>query len=298
MAKTCVLVVDDEPISLELLIENLEDEGYETVAAEGGERAWQLIQEAPERFDVILLDRMMPDIDGIEVLHRIRRLSTMMNTPVIMQTARSTDAEVSEGLHAGAYYYLTKPFSAVTLLAIVAAATKERRQRQELLKEAEQTAATLSCLERAAFRFRTPHEARSLASLMANATQEPGRIALGLSELLLNAIEHGNLAITYDEKSELIKDERLHEEIARRLQLPEFADRHVLLTYQRSPQGDVFTVEDQGAGFDWRNYIEMRPERAFHTHGRGIAMAKMLSFDTLDYQGAGNVVVATVVTRK
>ena len=61
-----------------------------------------------------------------------------------------------------------------------------------------------------------------------------------------------------------------------------------------SPQAIVFTITDQGEGFDWQKFMQFDPERAFDPNGRGIAMAKAMSFSSLCYQGKGNVVVASV----
>ncbi len=294
MASTCVLVIEDEPINRELLTENLSDEGYAVVAAEDGTTAWALIEAAPSRFDVILLDRMMPDMDGIELLRRIRTRSELDRTPVVMQTARSADEDIAEGLRAGAYYYLTKPFSADTLLAIVAAAAREREQQLSLARATQQTAELLRYLRRGEFRFRTPAEARDLATLAANAAPDAGRVVLGLSELLLNAVEHGNLALSYDEKSALLQSDGLHEELARRLTLPAFANRYATLEIERAADEIRFLIRDQGAGFAWERYLDITPERAFDTHGRGIAMARMISFDRIEYRGCGNEVLAAV----
>ena len=135
MTKTCVLVVDDEPIGREVMAENLMDEGYEVVEADSGESAWTAIDATPQRFDAILLDRLMPDMDGIEILRRVKNRPEMMSVPVIMQTGMAADADVLEGLKAGAYYYLTKPFAAETLLAIVAAAVRDYRSHLALEEE-------------------------------------------------------------------------------------------------------------------------------------------------------------------
>lgn len=294
MSKICVLIVEDEPISRETLTENLNEEGYETVCAASGEAAWDLIVATPERFEVILLDRMMPDIDGIEILRRVKSHPRLLHTPVIMQTSMAADADVVEGLRAGAYYYLIKPFSAETLLAIVAAAANDYREHQELQAEARQSGRILYCLQHARFSFRTPEEARGIATLLANAAPDPGRVVLGLSELMLNAVEHGSLAIGYGQKTRLIGEDRLPEEIARRLVLPEYADMRVEVEFERTAEEVRFLIRDQGAGFDWRAYLEMSPERAFHTHGRGIAMSRLLSFDRVEYRGRGNEVLAAV----
>ena len=294
MAQTCVLVVDDEPIGRETLVENLSIEGYRVIEADSGESAWRLIDAMPGQFDAILLDRMMPDMDGIEILRRVKRRPDMMHVPVIMQTGMTADADVLEGLQAGAYYYLTKPFSADTLLAIMAAATRDFRGHKALEEEVKQQGSTLACLAEARFFYRTPDEARNLATLVANAAPEPGRVVLGLSELLLNAIEHGNLGIGYARKSQLIEEGSLHSEIERLLQLPELGARRAELVIRRSESELSFHITDQGDGFDWHNYLEMSPERAFDTHGRGIAMSRMISFDRIEYLGAGNEVEAVI----
>ncbi|MCL2635883.1 MAG: response regulator [Betaproteobacteria bacterium] len=294
MGQNCILVVDDEPIGREILVENLAAKGYRVIEAATGEAAWKLIDATPECFEAILLDRMMPDMDGIEILRRVKQRDDMRYVPVIMQTGMSAGADVFEGLQAGAYYYLTKPFSAETLLAIVAAATGDFRDHRELEQEVERQGDTLSCLTEARFVYRTRDEARSLATLLAKAAPQPAQVVLGLSELMLNAVEHGNLAIGYQEKSQLIKIGRLHQEIASRLDDPRFAGRQAEIEVRRVADELRFLIRDQGAGFDWRGYLEMCPERAFDTHGRGIAMSRLLSFDRLEYRGCGNEVEAAI----
>lgn len=289
-----VLIVDDEPINLEALTEILQDEGYETRGAENGTDAWRLLSEDSGDFDVVVLDRMMPDMDGIEVLRRIKAQADMVHMPVIMQTSMATDEAIAEGLQAGAYYYLTKPFAADTLVAIVAAAVRDHQNFLDLQREVRQATRTLACLAQAEFSFRTTDEARDIATLLAQVAPDPGRVVLGLSELMLNAVEHGNLGLTYQDKSRLGVGEPLAEEIERRLANPDFADKRATITFQRMPDELRFLIRDQGQGFDWQQYLEMSPERAFDTHGRGIAMSKLLSFDDLTYRGCGNEVEGIV----
>lgn len=294
MSKACILVVDDEPISLDTMVENLVEEGYEVVSATSGGEAWQRIESEAGRFDTILLDRMMPDMDGIEVLRRVKSQPGMLHLPVIMQTGMTADSDVAEGLRAGAFYYLTKPFSAETLLAIVSAAVRDHQGYLGLQREAEQLGRSLACLQSGKFQFCSPEEARNLATLAANVAPDAGRVVLGLSELMLNAIEHGNLAIGYEEKSRLIERGELMDEIRRRLDSDQFGGRLAELHIERTANEISYLVRDQGSGFDWHNYLEMNPERAFDTHGRGIAMSRLLSFDRLEYRGRGNEVMAVV----
>lgn len=111
-----VLVVDDEPRFLRMISFNLESEGYRVTTASSGEEALALF----ERHDhsLVLLDVMLPGIDGFEVCRRLREMSTR---PIIMLTARGADDEKVKGLQLGADDYVTKPFSAAELVARVQA---------------------------------------------------------------------------------------------------------------------------------------------------------------------------------
>lgn len=290
-----ILVAEDEPINLEALTEILTDAGYEVEAVGNAGAAWHALSSEPARFDLVLLDRMMPDMDGIEVLRRMKQRPEMLHLPVIMQTSLGGDEAVAEGLKAGAYYYLTKPFAADTLLAIVGAAIQDFQDYRDLERSARRTGQALICLAHARFEFRTPDEARDISTLIAQVAPDPGRVVLGLSELTLNAVEHGNLGLSYEDKSRLGVGEPLVAEIARRLAMPEFSARRATIEFRRTAGELVFVIRDEGSGFDWRRYLEMSPERAFDTHGRGIAMSRMLSFDRLEYHGCGNEVEAAVL---
>jgi len=292
-----VLVVDDEPLNLELLVENLEFEGYVVTGVGCGEEAWRVISEHPDGFDVILLDRLMPDMDGIEILRRLKGRPSTSQASVIMQTSLSSDEDIVEGLKEGAYYYLTKPFTSQALLAIVGAAARDRYGYRQLQLDAQRAVRTLAHLTQAEFSFRTPEEAWDIAALVSKATPNPERTVNGLSELMLNAVEHGNLGVTYAEKSQLMMDGTWREEIRRRLALPENAAKTATLDFRHGDDAIQFRIRDQGLGFDWRDFLELKPERAFHLHGRGIALSRQMWFDRLEYLGCGNEVLAFIQTK-
>lgn len=294
MSKPFILVVEDEPLNREVLLDTLQENGYDTTVTGTGAEAWQQIVEHHDRLDAILLDRLLPDMDALSLLIKLKADATMTYVPVIMQTSLSSDDEVAAGLKAGAYYYLTKPFPPSTLLSIVRSAVQDRRDYLDLQQSLHQARSILKHLNQAEFWFRTLSEARDLATLVAHAAPEPERVVLGLTELMLNAVEHGNLAISYVEKSALIAANRLDEEIDARLRSPDYAHRIARLRVERSPARVQFTIRDEGMGFDWRPYIEMSPARAFDTHGRGIAMSKLLSFDHLEFRGCGNEVTCSI----
>ncbi len=292
---TNLLVVDDDSFYLEVLCESLQEMGYVTETANNGQHAWDILTESAGRFDAVLLDRMMPVMDGMELLTRIRADAELQALPVIMQTTMSEKEEILQGLKAGAHYYLIKPFEKDQLLAIVKTAVQDYQRIQSMQQETTKTIQTLALMNQGSFTFRSLQEGRDLVMLISRAFPAASKIVMGLSELVINAVEHGNLSIGYDDKSRLNKQGIWEQEVARRLGLPENADKVVKLTFERNEQEVKFQIEDQGQGFNWEKYLEISPERAFDTHGRGIAMAKLISFDHLEYRGNGSQVVATVL---
>ena len=116
MRKRLILVVDDEPPILRLVKAKLKVDGYEVLTASRGEEALRVLED--EVPDLVVLDVMMPDMDGFETLRRIREHSQV---PVVMLTARGSDADKLKGLQSGADDYVTKPFNPDELEARIAA---------------------------------------------------------------------------------------------------------------------------------------------------------------------------------
>jgi DNA-binding response OmpR family regulator len=293
-----ILIVDDEPFNLEIIGEYFEGSGYNLSFFAAGEAAWEALEAPDAGFELAILDRMMPGLDGISLLKRIKADSRFATLPVIMQTAASSPEQIREGLQAGAYYYLTKPYERDSLLSIVRASLDDASMKADLRQRLQDHEDALQLLREGRFELRTVEEASQLASFLARATARPDGAVLGLSELLINGVEHGNLGITYAEKGELRRLDQWHEEVERRTRLTEHAGKRVRVELSRQHNGLTIRISDDGQGFDWQKYLEFDPERAFDPNGRGIAMARLTSFDKLDYQGNGNTVVVTVLDSK
>ena len=293
--KTRILAVDDEALNLEILLEYFADEcALSLETADGGEAAWALLQNPENDYKAILLDRMMPGLDGIGLLKRIKGDARLAGIPVIMQTAANSAAQIREGLEAGAYYYLTKPYRRDNLLAIVQAALIDAEARDALRLQLHSHINSLQFLKQAEFSIRTVDEASQLASFIARACPNAEMVVMGISELLINAVEHGNLGLSYAEKSSLKRDDCWRPEIDRRAALATNIEKEVKLQFERDERSITLRVIDQGNGFDWQSFLEIEPERAFDPNGRGIALARLLSFSTLIYEGGGNTAVATI----
>lgn len=289
-----VLVVDDEPFNLEILLEYLEETSYQTEVARDGLEAWEKLEAHPDHYDIVLLDRMMPRMDGLEVLRRIKKDPQMQAIPVILQTALAGKQEITEGLAAGAYYYLTKPFEEGMLLSVLGTAAEDHERYRRIQDQSAAAGRTLGMLQNGEFWFKTVAEARDLAGVLANAFPDPRRVVIGLSELLLNAVEHGNLGISYGDKSRLKENHLWENEVERRLKDPRYADRRVIVNFGRDGDRLWLRIVDEGEGFDWQQYVDITPDRVFDSHGRGIAMARLLSFDAVKYCGTGNAVEVTI----
>lgn len=294
MSGNHVLVVDDEAINLMLIEDFLEQEQLALEPFSDPLAAWARMSAPGSDFSLVILDRMMPGMDGMEFLHRVKGDGRFADVPVIMQTAASAPEQVREGLEAGAYYYLTKPYAPEALISIVRAALEDRRARASLRTRAARLEEAQKLLRGAEYAFATLEDVACLVPVLAAMCPDPDRVAPGLSDLMVNAVEHGNLGISYREKSLLKWDGDWEAEIRRRLDLPQFRGRQATIRVEHGAEAISFRIVDQGDGFDWQKFLEFDPERAFDPNGRGIAMARLTSFASLAYEGRGNIVTATV----
>jgi len=126
-----ILVVDDEEDILELVRFNLNREGYQVDGALNGEEALKKARRSP--FDLIVLDLMLPGIDGLEVAKSLKKDSKTQHIPIVMLTAKGEESDVVTGLELGADDYITKPFSPKILLARIRAVL--RRKASEISDE-------------------------------------------------------------------------------------------------------------------------------------------------------------------
>ena len=125
MAKEKILVVDDEEDIVELVRYNLSREGYQTLIAETGEKALRLAR--TEKPDLIVLDLMLPGMDGLEVTRAIKGDAELRRIPIVMLTAKDGEPDIVAGLELGADDYIVKPFSTRVLVARARAALRRWR---------------------------------------------------------------------------------------------------------------------------------------------------------------------------
>ncbi len=226
MNKQTVLVVDDEPRYVRLLRANLESVGFRVVSAPDGISAIQKAEtEAP---DLVILDLMLPDMDGYEVCRSIREFSTV---PIIMLTARREQADKIRGLDKGADDYITKPFDAEELLA---------RVRAQLRRSALAPAA------------RHHHVPLTLGDLSIDFDQH--RVTVGGAEVSLSPTEYRLLSQLASHAGKVL----VQEELLKLVWGPEYVDEpEVLRVYVRrlrqkiedDPSTPKYIITKQGVGY-------------------------------------------------
>ena len=294
--KPWVLLVDDEAFNLEILDELLGDYGYQTDTAENGREACEMLTANPDKYAVVLLDRMMPEMDGMEVTKFINQHPRLRKIPIVMQSAKAAKQDIEKGLNAGVLYYLTKPFGKNELLSIVDNAAQYFADYQVLLEDLGNHQHSSELPESA--ELNTIEDARRYALSHSLLASDPEKVVMGLYELLINAIEHGNLGIGYKLKSSLNNTAGWMEEVENRMRLSENENKKVKVSYQIDEGDLIFKIPDEGAGFNYKDFLEISTSRSLNMTGRGIAVAKVLCFDSLEFVDPGNqVIVKTQVAK-
>jgi anti-sigma regulatory factor (Ser/Thr protein kinase) len=204
----------------------------------------------------------------------------------ILVTANTSEFSLAD-------FTLDEAVSAETICSIVTATCGFREREASLLLDIENQKHAAKTISSSQFEYRNLDEARSLATMLARACPESDLAEVGLLELLVNAVEHGNLGILNDEKQELLMAGDWRAEVERRLVDPKYRDRRVRVRMTRTPECITIVVEDEGDGFDYSGFLT-KVEEGEEYSGLGISMALGLSFSSMTYSGRGNVVTVEV----
>ena len=266
-----ILVAEDleeNRFALNRLLKKSEFKGQYTFANDGQE-ARDLLEQNSEKYTIALLDRMMPRMNGLEVLQFMKSEKQFRDIPVIFQSAMAQIDDISEGLSAGAYYYITKPYpTRDTFTSIIRLAIDDYLNISSIQKDVQAACTEEQSRDDFTFQFKTLAELRQATIRIACACPDPHKATMGIFELLQNAVEHGNAGITYDEKTHLNETGKWEQEVSDRLALPDNAQKCVSVEVLHEPNQMRIIIKDEGDGFNFAEYLKMSPERAFDNHGR------------------------------
>lgn len=285
-----VLIVEDEAIIREVIEETLRRAGYETQSAANGALGLKAFKEfQPE---VILSDINMPVMDGLEMLEKIRKIDA--NSLFIIVSSLDTPKYTLQALRLKANDYLVKPFSSkvvLTLLEKYSCILANRTKNREVLGMIYNLTIGMKIGNRLDLVWKVVDRLMLETEHLFSPSDRFG-VHLGLVEILTNAIEHGNLEITYGEKSHAMEGSpyQWNDLVDGRCLAPEFADRLVDLEFHMTKDRCEWLITDQGPGFDWKNIPDPNDANSLISlHGRGIMLAT-LQFDEVTFIGRGNQV--------
>ncbi|MGQ9631963.1 MAG: response regulator [bacterium] len=258
-----LLVVDDDENIAALIKIGLESEGYEVDVAYDGQSALEKVHSNP-RYDLIVLDLMMPGLDGYEVCKELKTQREYNPIPILMLTAKRSEEDRIQGLRVGADGYMTKPFDLADLSRTVGELVLEREEMMKSRGIRERVSLSISS-EIAYLR-----QVNQLVSKLYSSTDldEDDIVALdlALNEIGSNAIIHGN---------------RLD------------PNKIVEISYTMYEDRIELRIRDEGLGFEPDSVPDpTSDERLYSPSGRGIYMIRKL-MDDVKYLGSGNEVVMT-----
>ncbi len=290
-----VLIVDDEQSILDAMAEAIAMMDYSVITACNADEAWKKFEE--EKPDVVVTDVRMPHRDGLSLTSQIKAVHPFC--PVIVVTGFGSEQAAVAALKAGASDYLVKPFELSTLRHAVERACSLNREKWAeecvipVVVDVQNTIAIDNFPEMlggvVSMALRTLTGCLSDKQLLG--------IRVALQELLINAIEHGNLNISPQEKNDALNKDTYDQLLEARREMPEFSQRRVQLSLSHHVRKGivVFRVVDEGKGFDWETMLErdvnQLPQKA--GSGRGIFLVRTL-IPNVRYHGNGNEVSLTL----
>ena len=291
--KARVLIVDDQDILRSLLVKFMVRAGFEPIEAPNGRKAVELYRIS--RPEVVLSDIMMPEMDGLTLLHEIKNVDR--DAVVILMTGYGNEDILLEALRGGAVNFFKKPFDFTEIIEVVRSVVRHREEvdttpfySPHLVEESKRFEIT------AADSYVQPI-INQIALQVAGIVPETEIINLkiGIEEMIKNAAEHGNLGISFEEKNKALETGSFGELLQSKLSLGKNSRKKIVVSSSLDPGGLTVVIRDEGEGFDWRSLPELSAETLLRCNGRGIFLTKIY-YDEVRYNEAGNEV--TLVKRR
>jgi len=283
-----VLVVEDDESVRHFLNDVAVMEGHEATMAENGLAGLSACKQFEP--DLIISDIEMPRMNGLEMLEKIRRFDN--ESIVVMITGHGSEDYAIQALRLGAHNYLKKPVHHGELTGLL-------KKYQSVVANRTIVGAVPGKTIRREFTMQFDNNLdaadKIVDHLVLQAADRLSRkdrlgIHLGLLELLANAMEHGNLKITYDEKARALENNTLQELRDQRSSDPSLSNRRVTVDFKSDETGCQWIISDEGEGFDWKSVPDpLNPVHMTSHNGRGIIISRR-HFDEFEYIGKGNVV--------
>jgi DNA-binding response OmpR family regulator len=296
--KTSILLVDDEPLVREELGGFLEDEGYLVITAKDGEEGLEAFRQHHPH--MVITDARMPRREGLDLARAI--LQENAHVPITMITGHGSESMAIAALRLGMTDFIKKPVQITDLLAALERMKGSVRQAFERTELGAVLPGKVRLISRTQ-RYELDNDITAIPRFVQiliddvvagiDSRRRDG-FQLALREIILNAVEHGNLEVSYSEKTEATEMGTLDQLLRERLAVPYLAQRKVSVSATRTQDDVEVIVQDEGKGFDWRKLPDPTdPANLLLSHGRGVLLAN-LSVDSLRFSDKGNKVTLVI----
>ncbi len=286
-----ILFVEDDAFNTAITKRLLEKNNYHVMAVQNGKEALDYLRDPSNRADIILLDYFMPVMDGLTFMNEYNQGHFSKHVPVIMITGTTSSVDIEKAIKSGIYYYLNKPIQENILLSLIEQATVNYKKHCELREIASQQYDLKAMLRTISLEGKSFGEMRSISRFLSGFYPDPQKAIVGIYEMLVNAVEHGSMEIDFTLKKQLLDNMCWDQEINKRQSISPYKERSIKIHFSIDKTQNILSIEDEGQGFDF-HYILSHLSRSANEHnGRGILIAKELSFDSVEYIGKGNKVV-------
>lgn len=283
-----ILVIEDQSIYRKLITEIIEAKKFKFLEAEDGESGLKMFKK--HKPDLVICDILLPKIDGLTLLKSIKKIKH--DACVVMVTAHDYEDWVIEALKSGASNYLKKPVTFKELTHIL-------DKYYEIAKNKSVSKNIMSMVEEKQLVLKCKSDIQSIPNIVDYIIKETGDnikkseifgFELGLNELLINSVEHGNLEISGEEKYIALENNKLIELYDSKLKEPELAKRTITIKLNITKEIVELEISDEGKGFDWQKISNpLKTDAIEKPGGKGIFLSKYY-FDELEYKGKGNIV--------
>jgi YesN/AraC family two-component response regulator len=288
-----ILIVDDEDILRNLIVRFMKKEGYEPIEASEGKSAIELYKITNPQ--VVLSDVRMPGMDGISLLRQVKKIDPQ--AIFILMTGYGDEETVLEALRAGATNFFKKPFNFKEVSDVINSVIRhkmmvdispfyseslvEEKKKFEIITE---NANILPVINQIGVHLKSLFPESDIINLK-----------IGIEEMITNAIEHGNLCISFEEKSKALAKGKLGLLIRERMNEKNMGQKRVFVESELNRDFLKIVITDEGSGFNWRTLPDPEDDDFLNYHGRGIFLTRIF-YDDVIFNEQGNEV--TIIKRK
>ncbi|OHD49230.1 MAG: hypothetical protein A2096_14510 [Spirochaetes bacterium GWF1_41_5] len=284
-----IMIIDDNKEVCNLTSDVLISYGFNTGVYYNAESAIAELEKYFDKYSVIVCDWVMAGIDGLSFARKIKKHNEWAYIPFVLMSGHNFSSdEIRAAIDAGIFFFLKKPCSSTFLYFIVKSAENEYIKFRSINKKISEYLNILPLFRNFTVYLKTFSEGANLSNWLAHLCGNCQHGAIALYELICNAIEHGNLGISYQEKTVLLAQDRYSGEIDRRSALAENSEKFVKITFNREDNDIEIVIEDQGTGFDYKKYLEPDPKSLYDMHGLGITIVRQ--YFNIEYSDPGNKV--------